>query len=532
MTALCNTDLFEARPLPCGTVVTDETKDLPEKEQELEERLVCDKTLNDMRIKMPRDKRGNGSCKGMIIDMILMGKLPHGLAVLATLAVSIGGLGSLFGVIGADVAKFFEKETCKTTVEVETLVYYSAEDCTAFYDPAADTMGNQLVNMGNDFITALTEAGVNIKELNALDYGDDSVSDKFGVPIQRKNASVYQIVAGEQDIAPRYVSSNKKPTPRDLDNGALDRRQETDLLATVTILNLWDYQPLPYVEDCRDTEKGHPADEYCARSLQIFGGPDIGTPWGELLGTVATVGDLLNQVVVVLMLAMFIIMERPEGRTVSGDHKVLEEIEDMIKNYINLKTILSFVTGVVVAIFLMISSTPLGMIFGVLSFLLNFIPNVGSAIACILPLPIIALSDQAGWEKAVAVGGPMLVQLYVGNALEPQVFGEALNLSAISILLALVIMAYMWGLPGAVLSVPFLGIMKISAHHTDHPQAKYFLKLIRESYEVDVEKDQFWATLRRKRDQRDAAQEALMVAREKELGSYPEPDKDDEEAQD
>lgn len=104
--------------------------------------------------------------------------------------------------------------------------------------------------------------------------------------------------------------------------------------------------------------------EYCASSLKIFGGPDIGTPWSELMVTVGAVGDQVNQILVVLMLAMFIIMERPEGRTVSGDHKVMEEVEDMIKNYINLKTILSAVTGLIVAFFLLVSSTPLGMIFG------------------------------------------------------------------------------------------------------------------------------------------------------------------------
>merc|ERR1719473_223417 len=124
-----------------------------------------------------------------------------------------------------------------------------------------------------------------------------------------------------------------------------------------------------------------------------------------------------------------------------------------------------------------------------------------------------------------------MVQLYVGNALEPQVFGEALNLTAISILLALVVLAYIWGLPGAVLSVPFLGIMKITAHHTDHPQAKYFLTLIRESKEVDDEKDKFWEVLRARRAERDAKNMELMVAKEKELGSYPKELEEEEEAQ-
>lgn len=43
----------------------------------------------------------------------------------------------------------------------------------------------------------------------------------------------------------------------------MDRRSESDLLATVTILNLWDYTAMPTIEGCRDTENGHPADVCC-----------------------------------------------------------------------------------------------------------------------------------------------------------------------------------------------------------------------------------------------------------------------------
>jgi predicted PurR-regulated permease PerM len=49
-----------------------------------------------------------------------------------------------------------------------------------------------------------------------------------------------------------------------------------------------------------------------------------------------------------------------------------------------------------------------------------------------------------------------------------------------AVLLGLVFFSFMWGLPGAVLSVPLLGAIKITLHHTDHPMAKYFLVLIRE----------------------------------------------------
>ena len=110
------------------------------------------------------------------------------------------------------------------------------------------------------------------------------------------------------------------------------------------------------------------------------------------------------------------------------------------------------------------------------------------------------------------------MQAIVGNALEPALFGAALNLTALSILLALVIFAAVWGLPGAVLSVPFLGIMKVVAHHTDHPQAKALLMMIREDVEVDKQKDADWAKLRAQRAAREEAEAQAMLDAETALG--------------
>jgi predicted PurR-regulated permease PerM len=99
----------------------------------------------------------------------------------------------------------------------------------------------------------------------------------------------------------------------------------------------------------------------------------------------------------------------------------------------------------------------------------------------VLPIPLIILDENVvSWQKTLAILLPTCVQGYVGNFLEPAVFGASLNLTAIAVLLGLVVFAVLWGIPGAVLSVPLLGAIKIVLHHTDHPIAKYFLKLIRE----------------------------------------------------
>lgn len=225
--------------------------------------------------------------------------------------------------------------------------------------------------------------------------------------------------------------------------------------------------------------------ENCS-SIDLFCSPDLedefgqlitGQPWAELMTTVGAVGTLLSDVVLVLLLAVYILMERPMEEP---DSRTVLEVEAMIKNYINLKVLLSAMTGAFVAGFLQVCGVQLAMVFGLLAFMLNFVPCVGSAIATVLPIPLIILDDGLSeTEKLVAFLGPSSVQMYVGNALEPSLFGKSLNLTEISVLNALVLAQLCWGLCGAVLSVPMLGMLKIVCHHTEHPIAKYVLAMVR-----------------------------------------------------
>jgi predicted PurR-regulated permease PerM len=196
---------------------------------------------------------------------------------------------------------------------------------------------------------------------------------------------------------------------------------------------------------------------------------------------------IFSAVTTVLLLTVYIMFEKGAGEEMfKGTSPIISEIEVMINNYIVLKTLISLVTGILVGIILVISQTPLGIMFGLLSFLLNYIPNVGSMLAIIMPLPIIIISPvQTTGQKALAIGGPCIIQGAIGNAIEPVLFGKSLNMTAISILAALVIWSSVWGIMGAILSVPLLGIQKILLLHANHPLAKYCLMLIREDPTID-----------------------------------------------
>ena len=206
---------------------------------------------------------------------------------------------------------------------------------------------------------------------------------------------------------------------------------------------------------------------------------------------------IINEVVTTLLLCLYMLSTRlPEteeevNKEVQRMH-LGEKIKAKVKFYVVLKTALSALTGGLVGACLFLCDVRLSVLFALITFMLNFIPNVGSLIAMVMPIPLIILDDlgpdewsSPGLRKLIAIGGPAFVQLYVGNVLEPAVFGKSLNVTAISVLVALVLWGSIWGLQGVVLSMPLLAATKIALEEADHPMAKMILRIIRESAAVD-----------------------------------------------
>ena len=82
--------------------------------------------------------------------------------------------------------------------------------------------------------------------------------------------------------------------------------------------------------------------------------------------------------------------------------------------------------------------------------------------ATLLPVPMLLLDDQLPTlNKLLAFAIPSLIQGYIGNVLEPRLFGSSLNCSPVAIMSSLVLWGWIWGYPGAVLSVPLLATAKI-----------------------------------------------------------------------
>jgi AI-2 transport protein TqsA len=147
---------------------------------------------------------------------------------------------------------------------------------------------------------------------------------------------------------------------------------------------------------------------------------------------------------------------------------VWTEIESRVQRYITAKAFLSAATGVLVTTILAILNVDLALAFGLFAFMLNFIPTVGSIIATLLPLPVVLFGpEQSAATATAAIVLPGVVQLIIGNVVEPRIMGQSLDLHPITVLMALIFWGMLWGILGMLLAVPITAVAKILFEQLD-----------------------------------------------------------------
>ena len=149
-------------------------------------------------------------------------------------------------------------------------------------------------------------------------------------------------------------------------------------------------------------------------------------------------------------------------------NRVTAAIASQISRYLSIKLMLSAITGFLVWLILQVMGVDFPVTWGVLAFLLNFIPTVGSIVATIPPVLLAVVQFYPNFWMAVgALAALVLVQQAIGNFIEPKLMGENLNLSPVVILLSLVFWGWLWGITGALLSVPIAAAIKIVCENID-----------------------------------------------------------------
>jgi predicted PurR-regulated permease PerM len=146
--------------------------------------------------------------------------------------------------------------------------------------------------------------------------------------------------------------------------------------------------------------------------------------------------------------------------------EVMSRFTSEIQRYLAIKTLVSLGTGFLIGFGMWLSGVGYFLLWGLIAFLFNYVPNVGSILAAVPPV-ILSLLD-AGFGKALLVGLIYLaVNLTLGNFIEPHLMGRQFGISTLVVVLSLIFWGWLWGPVGMLLSVPLTMIVKIMLENTE-----------------------------------------------------------------
>ncbi len=197
----------------------------------------------------------------------------------------------------------------------------------------------------------------------------------------------------------------------------------------------------------------------------------------------AQLGSILTDGFLIYLTMVFILLE---ASILPGKIKVamqnspetfenLATVSDDVKKYIAMKTAISLVTGVLITIWLTVLGVKYPIVWGLIAFLLNFVPSIGSIIAAI-PACALAFVQLGLGPAGLAALGYLTVNILIGNIIEPRLMGQRLGLSTLVVFLSLIFWGWILGPMGMLLSVPLTMTVKIALQ--SHPETRKFAILL------------------------------------------------------
>lgn len=151
-------------------------------------------------------------------------------------------------------------------------------------------------------------------------------------------------------------------------------------------------------------------------------------------------------------------------------------IAEKFQRYLWARTVAAVLQGIAVTLLSWLLGLDLALVWGMIAFLLNFIPTIGSVLA-VIPPTLFALVQFDGLGRALGVLAAMSVlQLVMGNYLDPLIQGKLLKLSPVVVLVSIVFWGWVWGIPGALLGVPIMVGVVIVCDHL--PAARWIARFL------------------------------------------------------
>lgn len=181
------------------------------------------------------------------------------------------------------------------------------------------------------------------------------------------------------------------------------------------------------------------------------------------IGGVQSILSALSLSVLVVSLLVLLLLEVSQYRhkvrrafpSRTGDRLInaVGSTSEKLRQYLLVMSFTSFLTGVLTIVWCWILRVDLAFVWGLIAFVLNFIPTLGSIIA-VIPPTLVALLFQGVGRGIATLIGLAAIQVVMGNFVDPRVQGKSLQLSPFVALVSIVFWGWVWGIPGAILGVP------------------------------------------------------------------------------
>lgn len=197
-------------------------------------------------------------------------------------------------------------------------------------------------------------------------------------------------------------------------------------------------------------------------------------PWLQSLAL--GLANAAGQAFLVALYVIFLLIEQqsfpekmqalfPDPRVRQKANLLLGEMQKRIETYIWIKTLMSLLTGSASYVVLLLVGVDYAAFWGLLIFLLNYIPTIGSLLAITFPTLLALVQFDNVFPVLMVLIGCGIVQFFIGNILEPRIAGNRLNISPLVVILSLAVWGAIWGIPGMFLSMPLTVMLMIVFAH-------------------------------------------------------------------
>ena len=149
-----------------------------------------------------------------------------------------------------------------------------------------------------------------------------------------------------------------------------------------------------------------------------------------------------------------------------GDPEYFKRFTESVQRYLGIKTLTSLATGVLVGLLTVAFGLDFPVLWGLLAFLLNYVPSIGSLIASI-PAILIALIQFGPLQALMIAVGYFVINITIGGVVEPRVMGRGLGLSTLVVFLSLIFWGWIFGPVGMLLSVPLTMTAKLALESSE-----------------------------------------------------------------